>query len=104
MMLDIFLAICFLACGFYLYALSQWTQETHRDRAGRRAMEREGGAPASAVHAEDCGGHAGGQEHGNAKSHHAAVGRTDALHGRGAGWKEGERMAYARIAASMRMR
>jgi hypothetical protein len=32
-------AICFLACGFYLFVLVHWIQETHRKRKTRSATQ-----------------------------------------------------------------
>ena len=95
-------AICFLACGFYLFVLVHWIQETHRKRKTRSATEPRQNCEPQGLHIIDSGRAIRRRRHFAARS----VRPTSlALRSRGSGLGclECERNAYDTIARSWKV-
>ena|ERR1700704_3984083 len=94
--------ICFLACAFYLYVLSQWMKDKEHKTAGRSAGDSEVGTRLE----EKCPQIAASkrpaeQEDRGSFGSHQASSEIRPLRGRSPGGDECERIAYERIAASL---
>jgi hypothetical protein len=95
-------AICFLACGFYLFVLIHWIRETKRNRKIRSSTEAHQDHEPQGIHVIDSGGATRRRRHLAARS----VRPTNVAlrsHGSDLGCLECERNAYDTIARSWRV-
>jgi hypothetical protein len=96
--------ICFFACAFYLYVLSQWMKGKKRKTTSGSAVDNEAGTRPEEKRAQISGSGkpAEWQRRGRARAH-SALSETRRLRVRDRGCDECERIAYERIATSFRV-
>jgi hypothetical protein len=105
MVLMVLATICFFACAFYLYVLSQWTRDKEHKSTTRPAADNEAGTQSEKKLIEIVGSRkpAEGRDRGKVRSHQALSGR-ERWRRRDPACDECERIAYEKIAASLRLR
>jgi hypothetical protein len=96
-------AICFLACAFYLYVLSQWMGDREHKTTGRSASDNQAGTQPGEKRTQIAasGKPAEQKDRGRAGSQ-LAFSKARPLRGPNPGCRECERIAYERIATSLR--
>jgi hypothetical protein len=94
--------ICFFACAFYLYVLSQWMKGKKHKTTSGSAVDSEAGRRPEGKRAQISGsGKPAEQDRGRAGSH-PVLSEARPLRVRDRGCDECERIAYERIATSFR--
>jgi hypothetical protein len=102
MALIVFAMICFLAWGFLLFVLVQWTQDAKRKTTTRPLVDREAGETRETKrpHIVGAGKGVAGREGAKGEPRRAADAVTEPSSRRGSGCHEGEWIAHERIARS----
>jgi hypothetical protein len=105
MSLNVLATICFFACVFYVCVLIKWVRETKRNMTTRTKVDNEGGETCATKRLHIVVSRRTAERHKRitVRLHQQASGLTERLRGSGPGCHECERIAYERIATSLRM-